>query len=87
MVREPDISACLIVKNEEKFIENCLRSISSVCKEIIIVDTGSTDKTIEIVSKYTKNIYHHQWDNNFANARNFAISKATCPFILSIDAD
>lgn len=83
----PEISACLIVRNEEKFIDNCLRSISKVCKEIIVVDTGSTDRTVEIAKKYTDKIFNYTWDNNFANARNFALSFATCPFVLSIDAD
>ncbi|MCX7908245.1 MAG: glycosyltransferase [Ignavibacteria bacterium] len=87
MVDTPKISVCLIVKNEERFIENCLRSVASIASEIVIVDTGSTDKTIQIASKYTDKIYFHPWNYNFAEARNYAISLCKSPFILSIDAD
>lgn len=81
------ISVCLIVKNEENNIGKCLLSVSPIASEIIIVDTGSTDKTIEIASKFTDKIYFYQWNNNFAEARNFAISLAKFPYIISIDAD
>ncbi len=83
----PDISFCLIVKNEERFLENCLISIVPIAKEIVIVDTGSTDNTIRIAKKYTNKVYYYQWDDNFSTARNFAISLAECPFIFSIDGD
>jgi glycosyltransferase involved in cell wall biosynthesis len=87
MENYPEISVCLIVKNEERFIEKCLKSVSNVAKEIIVVDTGSTDNTLEIAKRYTDKIFYYQWDDNFANARNYAISLARYPFILSIDAD
>ncbi|MGQ9818426.1 MAG: glycosyltransferase [Candidatus Kapaibacteriales bacterium] len=81
------ISFCIIVKNEEKFIGNCLKSISAVADEIIIVDTGSTDKTIEIAKSFTNKIFYFPWNNNFSEARNHALSYAQYPIIFSIDAD
>ncbi len=83
----PDISVCMIVRNEERFLEQCLCSVQPIAKEIIIVDTGSTDKTLDIAQKYTDKIFQINWENDFARARNYALSKASYPFILSIDAD
>ncbi len=80
------ISACIIVKDEEEIIEDCLKSVQEA-DEILIADTGSTDKTLEIASKYTDKIYHFPWNGSFAEARNFIASKATGDWILSIDAD
>jgi|GEM_PF-315795 len=87
LIKISKISACLIVKNEENNLDDCLNSISEVADEIIIVDTGSTDNTVQIANKYNTKIYHYKWHDDFASARNFALSKATFPFILSIDAD
>lgn len=81
------ISACIICKNEEVMIETCLQSLCGV-DEIIVVDTGSTDNTIQIASKYTSNIFTDcKWNDDFAEARNYALSKATGDYIISIDAD
>lgn len=80
------LSAVLIVKNEEVFIERCLRSLKGF-KEIIVVDTGSKDATKEKVKKFTDKIYDFKWTDHFSEARNFAKSKATGDYILSIDAD
>ena len=81
------ISLCMIVKNEEKILQRCLDSYKDICDEIIIVDTGSTDSTVSIAQKYTDNIYHFEWCNDFATARNYAFDKATCDYIFSADAD
>ncbi|MCG8485246.1 MAG: glycosyltransferase family 2 protein [Clostridia bacterium] len=81
------ISLCMIVKNEDDVIERCLSSVSDLVDEIIIVDTGSTDKTIEIVKKFTDKIYEFPWINDFSAARNFSFSKATKDYIFWIDAD
>ncbi len=81
------ISLCMIVKNEEATIERCLQSVEQICDEIIIVDTGSTDKTKELVSKFTNNIFDFEWIDDFAAARNYAFSKATQEYILWMDAD
>ena len=81
------ISLCMIVKNEEQTIEHCLLSAEGIADEIIIVDTGSTDRTKEIVSKFTDKIYDFEWINDFAAARNYAFSHATQEYILWLDAD
>ena len=81
------ISAVLIVKNEEALLSRCLESLKGL-DEIIICDTGSTDKTIEIARKYTKLIFcNFVWCDDFSKARNYAKSKARGDWILSIDAD
>ena len=81
------ISVCMIVKNEEAVLSRCLNSLRGIADEIIIVDTGSTDKTKEIASNYTNQIYDFPWVNDFSVARNFAFSKATKDYIYSVDAD
>ena len=81
------ISVCIIAKNEEKHIENCLIRLKPYQYEIVLTDTGSTDSTLDIASKYTDKIYHFDWMNDFSAARNFALSKATNDWILSIDCD
>lgn len=81
------ISVCIITKNEENNIERCLKSIKSIADEIIVVDTGSTDKTIEISQKFTDKIYRFEWQDDFSAARNYALEQASGEFILSIDAD
>ena len=79
------ITATIITYNEENNIEHTLKSLN-ICNEIILVDSCSSDKTVNIAMKYTNNIYIRKFDN-FANQRNFAISKANNDWILRIDAD
>ncbi len=81
------ISLCMIVKNEEERLDLCLKKISSYMDEIIIVDTGSIDRTKEIAGIYTDKVYDFPWTNDFAAARNYSISKASNEFILIIDSD
>ncbi|MGL5714772.1 MAG: glycosyltransferase [Paraclostridium sp.] len=81
------ISLCMIVKDEEDVIGRCLDCLKDLVDEIIIIDTGSTDKTKEIVSKYTDEIYDFEWIDDFGAARNYAFSKATKEYIFWIDAD
>ncbi|MBC8494621.1 glycosyltransferase [archaeon] len=81
------ISACLIVKDEEKNLSRCLESIKNVVDEIVIVDTGSKDSTIAIGKKYTNKVFSHKFKNDFSEARNYALSKCTKEWIISIDAD
>lgn len=81
------ISLCMIVRNEEEVLERCLNSVKKLCDEIIIVDTGSSDKTIEIARKFTDKIYHFEWCEDFAKARNYAFSKATSDYVMWLDAD
>jgi glycosyltransferase involved in cell wall biosynthesis len=81
------ISAVLIVKNEEALLPRCLESLKGL-DSIVIVDTGSTDKTIEIAKQYTDQVYtDFTWCDNFAAARNHAKSKCKSDWILSVDAD
>lgn len=81
------ISVCMIVKNEEAVLARCLDSLQQIADEIIIVDTGSTDRTKEIAALYTSRIYDFTWVHDFSAARNFAFSKATKDYIYSADAD
>ena len=81
------LSLCMITKNEEKNISRCLNSVKDIVDEIIIVDTGSTDNTIEIAKSYGANIYHYDWTNDFSDARNKSLEKATKDWILVLDAD
>lgn len=81
------ISVCIIAKNEEKRIEKCLISLVPYDFEIIIIDTGSTDRTKEIASKYTNKIYDFEWCNDFSAARNFSLRMATNNWIFMIDCD
>ena len=81
------ISLCMIVKNEEKVLARCLDTVADLVDEVIIVDTGSTDRTREIASLYTDKIYEFTWIDDFSAARNFAFSKATMEYIYSADAD
>lgn len=81
------ISLCMIVKNEEKLLSRCLDSVKDLMDEIVIVDTGSTDRTREIARQYTERTYDFVWIDDFAAARNFACSKASCTYIYCADAD
>lgn len=81
------ISLCMIVKNEERVLARCLDSLCELMDEIIIVDTGSTDSTIDIARKYTEKVYHFPWCDDFSAARNFSFSKATKEYIYVADAD
>ncbi len=84
---ETTISLCLIVKNEENVIARCLDTVKDIVDEIIIVDTGSIDRTKEIVSSYTNQIYDFPWIDDFAAARNFAFSQGKMDYTLWLDAD
>jgi glycosyltransferase involved in cell wall biosynthesis len=81
------LSACLIVKNEEKNLPRCLRSIQAAADEIIIVDTGSTDRTVEIARQFDAKVGFFEWRDDFAAARNASLDMATGDWILQIDAD
>jgi glycosyltransferase involved in cell wall biosynthesis len=77
----------MIVKNEEGVLNRCLDSVKDLIDEIIIVDTGSSDKTKEIAMNYTSKVYDYKWTNDFSAARNFAQSHATGEWIFYLDAD
>lgn len=77
----------MMVKNEEELLPQCLESIKDVVDEIIVVDTGSEDRTVEIAELYGAQVYHHPWENNFSKHRNQSIDYATGDWFLIIDAD
>lgn len=81
------ISACMIVKNEEELLPNCLNSIKKVVDEIIIVDTGSIDNTVTIAKEFGAKVYHHSWNDSFSEARNHCLQYASGDWIFQIDAD
>ncbi|MFP4542592.1 MAG: glycosyltransferase [Candidatus Kapaibacterium sp.] len=81
------LSVCFITKNEENNIAGAIESVKNIASEIIVNDTGSTDKTIEIAQSYGCNILKSQWQYDFSKARNTALNKAKGEFILFIDAD
>lgn len=81
------VSLCMIVKDEEKHLNRCLLSIHDLMAEIIIVDTGSRDHTKDIALQYTDHVYDFPWCDNYSKARNFAFSKATCPYCMWMNAD
>lgn len=81
------LSLCMIVKNEQKVLDRCLKSCKGLFDEIIIVDTGSTDQTKILAQKYTQKVFDFAWQNDFSLARNYAFSLATCDYIMWLDAD
>jgi tetratricopeptide (TPR) repeat protein len=81
------VSACMIVKNEEEMLPDCLASVRDWVDEIIVVDTGSTDRTVEIAQSYGAKVFHQPWEGDFSKARNFSLSHATAEWIFIIDAD
>ena len=85
------LSIGMIVKNEEEYLEQCLTALqpilNSLDSELIIADTGSTDRTVEIAKKFTDNVYHFEWINDFAAARNSTLERAKGDWYMFIDAD
>ncbi len=83
----PKLTLSMIVKNEEKYLRECLNSVKDVVDEIVLVDTGSTDNTIKIAEEYDAKVYTFDWVNDFSAARNYALGKSTGDWILYLDAD
>lgn len=81
------ISLCMIVKNEEDTLERCLNSVQGIADEIIIADTGSTDRTKEIAEKFTEKLFDFKWIDDFSAARNYSYAQASMDYILWLDAD
>lgn len=81
------LSLCMITKNEEKNIKACLDSMVNIADEIIIVDTGSTDRTIEIAKSYGAKVFSYKWNDDFSEARNISLEKATKDWIIVLDGD
>lgn len=82
----PKISACIISYNEEQNIGDCLKSLEGIADEIVVVDSFSTDRTVEIASAYTDSIYHEKFEG-YIEQKNLAVSKAEHDWILSLDCD
>lgn len=83
----PRLSLAMITKNEEKTLERCLQSVKDIVDEIVVVDTGSTDKTVGIAKKYTDKVFNFKWIDDFSAARNYSFDQCTGDFILWLDAD
>lgn len=81
------LSVCLIVKNEEQYLEDCLLSVKDVADQIILLDTGSTDRTVEIATSLGAEIHQFEWCDDFAAARNESIRHADSDWIMWLDAD
>jgi len=81
------LSVCMIVKDEEKLLPRCLDSIKGIADEIIIVDTGSTDRTKQIANEYDVKLFDYTWSNDFSAARNESLRYATGKWVLVLDAD
>ncbi len=85
--RRPRISLCMIAKNEERFLDECLSRVKGAVDEIVLVDTGSTDRTIEIAVQHGAIVLERPWDDDFAAPRTFGLQHATGDWILVLDAD
>jgi glycosyltransferase involved in cell wall biosynthesis len=86
-VIDPRVTLGMMVKNEEKNLEKCLKSMVAWVDQIVIVDTGSTDKTVEIAKKYGAKVYHHPWEDSFSAGRNHVLSHIETPWMIQLDAD
>ena len=83
----PTISLSMIVRDEAQFLAGCLQSVEGVVEEIVVVDTGSQDDTVEIAESFGARVFHYAWDDDFAAARNRALAECTGDWVLSLDAD
>ncbi len=81
------LSFCVICKNEEAKIQRCIASVKEVVDEIVVVDTGSTDRTVEIAKSEGATVYTIEWENDFAKARNKALEKVKGDWVIFLDAD
>jgi glycosyltransferase involved in cell wall biosynthesis len=81
------LGLCIIARNEEKNIARCIESVKGFVDEIVVVDTGSTDKTAAIARRLGARVYKYKWDDNFSNARNYAMGKMRSRWLLLLDAD
>ena len=80
------LSVCIITLNEEANIERTLKSVESIAEEIIVLDSGSTDATVTLAKAHGARVFPEPWQG-FARQKNSALAKATCDWVLSLDAD
>lgn len=85
--QKPLISLCMIVKNEADNLNQCLKSVRGIADEIIVVDTGSTDSTLQIALSFGAKVVHYTWNGDFAAARNAGLQQAHGQWILILDGD
>jgi glycosyltransferase involved in cell wall biosynthesis len=83
----PSLSVCMIVKNEEKNLPTALRSVEGFADEVVVVDTGSEDRTVEVARSHDAKVFHFPWCDDFAAARNESLKHATKDYILWLDGD
>lgn len=83
----PPVSLCMIVRDEEAHLEACLKPVADLFEEIVIVDTGSKDRTRQIAARFTSQVYEFPWSDDFSAARNAALELARCPWVFWLDAD
>ncbi len=81
------LTVCLIVKNEERFLGQCLESVKGLAHQIVVVDTGSTDRTVEIAKQHKAEVHSFVWCDDFSAARNAALEHVTGDWVLMLDAD
>ena len=81
------LSVCIITRDNEKTIERCLKSVAPVADQIVVVDTGSFDGTIDIARRYTNCVHTHPWNHDFSKSRNHSLDYATGDWILWMDSD
>ncbi|MEJ2098717.1 MAG: tetratricopeptide repeat protein [Desulfobacterales bacterium] len=85
--KKAPVSLCMIIKDEEKYLARCLASVKPIVDEMIVVDTGSADRSKDIAVAFGAQVHDYEWENDFAAARNFSISKASGQWILILDGD
>ena len=85
--RQATVSLCMITKNEEAYLARCLLSADAIVDEIVVIDTGSTDRTVDIAMVFGARVSEIKWDNDFSAARNVSLAKASGDWILVLDAD
>lgn len=83
----PTLNVCMIVRDEQRTLARCLESVHAVADEVIVVDTGSRDDTVSVATDFGAKVFHFEWCDDFAAARNESLTHATCDWVLSIDAD
>lgn len=84
---EPTIALCMIVKNEEEHLPRALTSAKPLVDQMVVVDTGSTDRTVEIAKSFGADVHYHEWEGDFSKARNISMGYADADWILILDAD
>lgn len=85
--RRPRLTAAIIVRDEAEHLAGCLASLRDVADEIVVVDTGSTDRSADVAAGFGAEVLHHEWTGNFSDARNLGLDRASGEWILYIDAD